>query len=340
MDRPAKRDIYLSLFLFTADLRPKDEAYTQVLIDHIRTLRAMGYDGFDLPIAAQQTADHKAEIESYRRFKEALDAAGFEAVGFTTNVGTTRTFDPTSFYKEQREGALAYLKSRVDITSILGGNTVMAGPILFPYGVFPTLDSGAPLWSDALQDWLRPRYELARPVIEELADYAEKKAIKLAIEPVDHWETPAPNMVSDVLGFLRGVRSPQAGLTIDSAHVVLGSKGPAAFKDSLRATVEEGRLHYIHISAPDRGALKDSWIPWKTFLGPVLPVYDGPFLIEVFNAVAPFLDGLRLTRRKFWIPGEDRPVPGQPSAYDVARDGLETLLQQFALPEGHLVQSA
>ncbi|WP_341486575.1 sugar phosphate isomerase/epimerase family protein [Pararhizobium sp. A13] len=337
MDPRAKRDIYLSLFMFTADLRPKDEAYTRVLVDHIRALSEMGYDGFDLPIAAQQTADHKAEIDSYVRFKRALDAAGFEALGFTTNVGTTRTFDPTSLYREQREGALAYLKSRVDITSILGGKTIMAGPILFPYGVFPSLDSGTPLWSDALQDWLRPRYELARPIIEELADYAEKKAVKLAIEPVDHWETPAPNMVSDVLGFLQGIRSPQAGLTIDSAHVVLGSNGPEIFADSLRATVGQDRLHYIHISAPDRGAVKGSWIPWKTFLGPILPVYDGPFLIEVFNAVPPFLNGLRLTRSKFWIPGEDRPVPDQRSAYDVARDGLETLRQEFAQLERHPV---
>ncbi|WFU12042.1 sugar phosphate isomerase/epimerase (plasmid) [Rhizobium sp. CB3090] len=330
MDKGAKREILLSLFMFTADLRPNDRAYTQTLIDHIKALLAMGYDGFDLPIAAQQTGDHKAEIESYARFRQALDAAGLEPVRFTTNVGTTRTFDPTSPFREQREGALAYLKSRVDITSILGGKTVMAGPIVFPYGVFPTLDSGTPLWSDALQDWLESRYELARPIIEELANYAEKKAVKLAIEPVDHWETPAPNMVSDVLGFLEGVASSQAGLTIDSAHVLLGSSGPAAFQADLRATVAQRRLNYIHISAPDRGALKDSWIPWESFLTPILPVYDGPFLIEVFNAVPAFLSGLHLTRRKFWIPGEDQPVAGVSSAYDVARDGLETVREEFA----------
>ncbi|SEP29591.1 Sugar phosphate isomerase/epimerase [Rhizobium tibeticum] len=336
MDSVAKRDIYLSLFMFTADLRPNDQAYTQTMIDHIRALVAMGFDGFDLPIAAQQTTDHKAEIDSYARFKQALDAAGLETIRFTTNVGTTRTFDPTSLLREQREGALAYLKSRVDITLILGGKTIMAGPIVFPYGVFPTLDSGTPLWSDALQDWLGPRYELARPVIEQLADYAEKNAVKLAIEPVDHWETPAPNMVSDVLGFLEGVGSSQAGLTIDSAHVVLGSSGRAAFENSLRTTVEQRRLNYIHISAPDRGALNDSWIPWENFLGPILPIYDGPFLIEVFNAVPAFLNGLHLTRRKFWIPGEDQPVSGRPSAYDVARDGLETLRQEFTKLERRL----
>ena len=67
----------------------------------------------------------------------------------------------------------------------------------------------------------------------------------------------------------------------------------------------EERISSIHLSAPDRGQLRDSWIPWRTFLDPILPVYDGPFLIEVFNALPAFVNSFRLTRRKFWIPGED-----------------------------------
>jgi sugar phosphate isomerase/epimerase len=329
MNKPAKRDINLSFFMFTADLQPDNEDYTQVLIKHIKALTEMGYDGFDMPIHAVPTTDHKAEVESYARMKRAFDRAGLEGVRFTTNVGTTRTFDPTSLYKQQREGALAYLKSRVDITAVLGGNSIMAGPFVFPYGVFPTTDDGDPIWSDALQEWLKPRYEVARPVLQELGEYAAEKGVKLAIEPVDHWETPAPNMVSDVLDFLQGVQTSQTGLTIDSAHVVLGSNGPAVFEDNVRTAVKQNRLHYVHISAPDRGAVHDSWIPWMTFLRPILPVYDGPFLVEVFNAVPPFVNLMRLTRRKFWIPGEDKPEPGLPSAYDIAREGLATLRREI-----------
>jgi hypothetical protein len=61
------------------------------------------------------------------------------------------------------------------------------------------------------------------------------------------------------------------------------------------------------------------------FLGAVLPRYSGPLLIEIFNAIPAFLQSLHLTRRKFWIPGEDEPVAGVPDAYTVAAEAIETL---------------
>jgi D-psicose/D-tagatose/L-ribulose 3-epimerase len=321
-------DVYLSFFMFTTDLRPGDPAYAKVVSTHIRELRGLGYAGFDLPIHPGGAHDLDAQVEAYRQLRRDLDQAGLEDVGFTTNVATTRTFDPTSPYREQRELALAYLRSRVDITAILRGS-IMAGPIVFPYNVFPITDAGAPVWSDALQDWLRPRYAEAQQVLDQLGEYAAERDVSLAIEPVDHWETPAPNMVSDVLHFLEGVASRQVGVCVDSAHVVLGSSGPDAFRRDIAVAADTDRLHYVQVSAPDRGAVRDSWIPWDEFLGTVLPRYRGPVLIEVFNAIPAFLDSLRQTRRKFWIPGEDDPVPGQPDAYTVAAQAFDALRDEL-----------
>ncbi len=321
---PSENEIYFSFFMFTADLQPDNRQYTPTIVNHMKQLKDFGYAGFDLPIAPTPTLDHSGEIKSYEGLKQALDAASLGNVKFTTNVGATRTFDPSSPYKEQRDIALDYLKSRVDITRALGAE-IMAGPIVLPYGVFPVTDGGAGIWSDALQDWLAARYKAAQPVIEELGEYAEKKGVKVAIEPVDHWETPAPNLVGDVMEFLRGIANHHVGVCIDSAHVVLGSSGPGSFTQQADSAIEKRRLHYVHISAPDRGAVHDSWIPWSTFLCPIQKGYQGPFLIEVFNAVPVFLNSLRLTRHKFWIPGEDAPVAGRPSAYDIAKSAISTL---------------
>jgi len=318
------RDVYLSLFMFTTNLQPGNPDYTKVIIQHMSELRKLGYSGFDLPIFPNDGGATHSDVESYLGLKRALDQAGLDDLGFTTNVAATRSFDPTSPYAEQREAALAYLKSRVDITAALGG-TIMAGPIVFPYHVFPATDEGAPVWSDALQAWAEPRYRRARPVLDEVGEYAASRDVRLAIEPVDHWETPAPNMVGDVLAFLAGVPSRQVGAVVDSAHVVLGSSGPEAFKQEVMALAESDRLNYVQVSAPDRGAVRDSWIPWEVFLGTILPVYSGPLLIEVFNAIPAFLEALHLTRRKFWIPGEDEPVAGWPDAYTVAGEAIEAL---------------
>jgi len=320
-----KREIYFSFFMFTADLRPDDAAYTRVLVDHLHALVDMGYDGFDVHIAPPPGALDPAEVESYRGLRKAFDAAGLEGLRFTTNVGTTQTFDLTSPDEEQREQALAYLKSRVDITQALGGESIMSGPFLYPYGAFPLTDAGEPIWSDALQDWIVPRFEAARPAYRELGDYAAQQGVQLAIEPVKSWETPPPNMVSEVLDFLDGPDRLPGGVTVDTAQVVMESQGPSVFKDNVARAARQGRLLYVHVSAPDRGAVHDSWIPWDAMLSEIAPVYDGPYLVEVFNAIPPFDSSMRMARRRFWRPGEDDPHPDRPSAYDVARAGLETM---------------
>lgn len=320
MSAPPTPRLYFSFFMFTVDLRPDNPTAVEEFVRHGRALRDMGYEGFDLPIFPTATADRRREVESYARLRDAADKAGLDKLKFTTNVAATSAFDPSSPYDKIRASALDYLKSRVAITKALRGE-IMAGPIVMPYGGFPKTSDNKPIWSDALQDWLTPRYIAARPVIQEVADYAADQKVKVAIEPVDHWETPAPNLIGEVLQLVDGL-SPTIGVCIDSAHVILGSDGPAVFTRQARDAVAKNRLHYVHLSAPDRGAVYDSWIPWQTFLDPIRTDYDGPYLIEVFNAIPAFLDSLRLTRRKFAIPGVDPPA-GRPDAYEVASRAIE-----------------
>jgi sugar phosphate isomerase/epimerase len=335
MDAAVEPGIFFSFFMFTADLRPDDTNYTQVLVEHLKVLTEMGYDGFDVHIASRPpSVDHKLEVESYVRLKNAFDEAGLKEAKFSTNVGSTRTFDPTSPYEEQREQALSYLKSRVDITWVLGGESIMSGPFLYPYGVFPLTDLDEPMWSDALQDWMQPRYLAARSVLQDLAEYASTKGVQLAIEPVKSWETPGPNSVSQVLDFLDGVASTQCGVLIDTAQVVMESEGPSTFRHNVARAARQNRLYSVHISAPDRGAVHDSWIQWDAILGEIDPVYRGPYLVEVFNAIPPFEASMRMARRRFWRPGEDDPGAERDSAYEVARAGLKTLQEQLALLRG------
>lgn len=321
MDKQTKKNnIYFSFFMFTADLKPADRNYTKILISHLEALTNIGYTGFDVHIASPSVPiDHSIEIDNYIQLKEEFDSAGFKNVQFNTNVGTTRTFDITSPYKEQRELALSYLKSRVDITSILGGkDAIMSGPFIYPYGAFPITDNNEEIWSDALQDLMMPRYKDAMPAFQELVEYASKKDVILAIEPIKNWESPPPNMVSEVLDFIDAMdESSPCGVAIDTAQCVLESQGPSVFKENVTRAADKNRLYYIHISAPDRGEIKDSWIPWDLMLGQIEPVFDGPYLIEVFNAIPPFQSSMRMTRRRFWRPGEDPPSCA-PSAYDVA----------------------
>ncbi|WP_293355620.1 MULTISPECIES: sugar phosphate isomerase/epimerase family protein [unclassified Microcoleus] len=311
-------DIYLSFFMFTTNLKPHDSEYTKVVIQHIKKLKELGYTGFEFPIAPGKPEDYLQEIENYTNLRCAMDNEGWSDVPIATNVGTTQRFDPSSDSPEVRQEALEYLKARVDITAALRGE-IMMGPLIVPYGYSNSTTS---LWSDALQDELAVRYTNAQPILQKLGEYAELKKVKVAIEPITHWETPGPNKLSQLIEFLKKVDSKQVGVVIDSAHEILDGDGPEIFEEQVKWLAGEGRLHYVQVSPPDRGAVHTSWIPWESLFKPILQVYKGPMAIEIFNAIPDFHESLRLTRRKFWIPGED-PGNQYPSAYDIARDAIE-----------------
>ncbi|MEM6611218.1 MAG: sugar phosphate isomerase/epimerase family protein [Cyanobacteria bacterium P01_C01_bin.72] len=309
-------DIYLSFFQFSADMKPEDLAYRQVVVEHIKQLISFGYSGFEFHIAPTAEANYQQDLKNYTDLRHYLDSRGLAEIKITTNVGATETCDPSSPSEEVRQQALEYLKSRVDITAVLGGG-IMMGPLVIPYNVFPTTDSHEPIWSDRLQDELAGRYQTAQPILNELGIYAEQKQVKLAIEPITHWETPGPNKLSQLIDFLAGVESKQVGVIIDCAHEVLDGDGPEIFREQVAELARQERLHYVQVSPPHRGAVHTSWIPWKSFLEPILAVYQGPIAVEMFNAIPALVDLVRITRRKFWIPGEDEPN-AYPSAYEIA----------------------
>ncbi len=129
---------------------------------------------------------------------------------------------------------MTYLKSRVDITAVLGGaESIMSGPFIYPYGAFPVTDLGDPLWSDALQEWMKARYQRRCPSSKNWREYALKKRVKLAIEPVKNWESPPPNMVSEVLDFLDDITKAPCGVTMDTAQVLMESQGLTVFKENI-----------------------------------------------------------------------------------------------------------
>lgn len=314
------QDFYLSFFLFTTDPHPEDPVERERLVVQVEELVAMGYSGFEIPIPPTDLADPQAEVEAYRKLRTALDERGFSSVALTTNVAATPAFDPTAEDPAVRQAALSYLKSRVDITAALRG-TVMMGPIVFPYGQRPLGASGEPLWSDELQAALPAGYRRAASVLAELADHAAVRGVRLAIEPITHWETSAPNTLEQLQAFLELVPNPQLGVVIDSAHEVLDGAGPELFAAQVADLAAAGRLHYVQLSAPDRGRLDRSWLPWGPFLELVLPHYRGPLAIEMFNALPVFQPLLRLSRRKYWIAGVDVPSDA-PGAMAVAEASL------------------
>ena len=324
----SRRPIYFSFFMFDSNARVHDAGARAGMVRHMKALADIGYSGFELHIGREPETEkafptYEDEVRAYAAFRQELDEAGLKHVQVATNVGASPDLDPSSIHASVRDAGLEFLRSRVDITAALRGS-IMMGPVVVPYGAF--IDG---VWSDALQDELTQRYSNAAPALELLGQHARQKKVHVAIEPITHWETPGPNKLAQTIEFLRKVPSTEIGVVIDSAHETLDGDGPEVFAEQVKELAGGGRLHYVQASPPDRGGLAASWLPWRSFFEPVLASYDGPVAIEIFNAIPLFAAGLRLSRRKYWIPGIDTENT-YPSAYDVARSSLAKLREEFA----------
>jgi D-psicose/D-tagatose/L-ribulose 3-epimerase len=322
------RPIYFSFFMFDTNARLHDADARARMIRHMQALSEMGYTGFELhigrePETGQAFPTYEDEVAAYAAFRQEVDRAGLQDIAMATNIGGSPGLDPSSPDAHIEEAGLAFLKSRVDITAALGGS-IMMGPVVYPYGAF---QEG--IWSDALQDFLDQHYDNAAPVLEELGRHARSKRVNVAIEPITHWETPGPNTLTQTIAFLHKVPSQEIGVVIDSAHETLDGAGAEVFESQVQWLADAGRLHYVQASPPGRGDLSVSWLPWQSFFRPVLAHYDGPVAIEIFNALPQFAPALRLSRRKYWIPGVDT-SNRYPSAYDVARASLDKLKKEFS----------
>lgn len=327
------RPVYFSFFMFDVNTRLFDPSARAIYLEHMKALADMGYDGFELhclrsPEFDESFPTYADEVAGYAQLRSDVDDAGLGHIALATNVGSSPEQDVSSPEPSVREEGAEFIRSRIDITHALRGE-IMMGPVVYPYGAWVTAEDGTGLWSDALQDELTARYETAAPVLDELGEYAATKNVKIAIEPITHWETPGPNTIAQTMRFLDMVKSTQVGVVIDSAHETLDGAGPEVFAGQVKALAEAGRLHYAQASPPDRGSLADSWIPWQTLFPPILANYDGPVAIEIFNALPAFAAGLRLSRRKYRIPGVDEPDEW-PDAYQVAQASLERLRTEFA----------
>ena len=324
----AARPVYFSFFMFDSNARLHDDAARAAMIRHMQVLAEMGYAGVELHIGREPETEaafptYADEIRAYADFRQQMDEAGLASMQVATNVGVTLGMDPGSPDRHVEEEGLEFLRTRVDITAALGGS-IMMGPIVYPYGAF--IDG---VRSDELQEHLARHYEKAAPMLDSLGEHARTRGVNVAIEPITHWETPGPNKLSQTIAFLRHVAAKEIGVVIDSAHETLDGDGPVEFERQVEWLAAEGRLHYVQASPPDRGDLSASWLPWEAFFRPVLAHYDGPVAIEIFNAIPVFAQGLRLSRRKYRIPGVD-PEDQYPTAYDVARASLAKLREEFS----------
>jgi D-psicose/D-tagatose/L-ribulose 3-epimerase len=175
--------------------------------------------------------------------------------------------DISSADAKTREGALHYLMACVDIAAIVGSPHV-AGPMYAVTG-------GPPMRDEAERVEKRSRAALGLGLV---ADYAAGLGIRLAIEPLNRFETDLVNTVEQGLELCGLIDRKNVGLLIDTFHMNIEEKN---IGDAVRAAGD--LVFHVQVSENDRGTPGSGHIPWNQFFVALQDIgYGGPLVVESF----------------------------------------------------------
>jgi D-psicose/D-tagatose/L-ribulose 3-epimerase len=167
-----------------------------------------------------------------------------------------------------RAGAAAYLDRLLEVAAAIGSPHV-CGPMYGAVGKDPAVDEEA----------RKVEWDRAVSGLTAVAGRAEAAGVRLAIEPLNRFETDLVNTAEQGLALCSDIGSPAAGLLLDTFHMNIEEKSLGA---AIRAAGD--RLFHVHACENDRGTLGTAHVPWADVFSALEDIgYDGQVVIESFT---------------------------------------------------------
>jgi D-psicose/D-tagatose/L-ribulose 3-epimerase len=164
-----------------------------------------------------------------------------------------------------------YLRRCVD-AAVAVGSGVVAGPM---YASVGRTWRPAPGERDRLTDELVD-------ALDPVAEHAATSGVRLAVEPLNRYETSVVNTVDQGLALIAELPADAVGLTLDTYHLNIEEQDPAA---AVRRAGAAGRLAHVQVCANDRGAPGADHMDWPGLRDALAAAgYSGPLCIESFKA--------------------------------------------------------
>ena len=218
----------------------------------------MGFDILELPI--EQVDDWDPA-----RAADVLAEMGLAA---TTCAVMAEGRDLTTEDRATTRDTQAYLVSCIERSAAVGSG-VVAGPMYAPVGRTWREDGAA------RRRTITRLVEALRPV----ADKAGESDVRLAIEPLNRFETSLINTVDQALEVVEAVDSDALGICLDTFHMNIEERDPAVSVERAR-----GRIAHVQACGTDRGAPGADRFEWPRFVSALRASrYAGPVCIESFT---------------------------------------------------------
>jgi D-psicose/D-tagatose/L-ribulose 3-epimerase len=117
-------------------------------------------------------------------------------------------------------------------------------------------------------------------VFTEVAEYANKRNITIAPEPINRYESYVFTSADEVLDMIEVIGTKTIGLHLDTFHMNIEENN---FYDPI---IRAGnRLKHIHITESDRGMTGEGNVHWDDFFKALAAIdYQGPLVLENFSS--------------------------------------------------------
>jgi len=216
-----------------------------------------GFQSVEIPIEDPKHIDAK-------KIKRDLDKAGLVCGSVCACTSAERDLRGTP---KQQKIAMTYFKQLIDQMVDLDCPTLM-GPVYSATGR-----------ADAVpRSEYKKQWKIVANHLKELSAYAHARGKKIALEPLNRFETDFINTCDQALDMVHEVNSPAFKLMLDTFHMNIEEKNQAA-------AVRKAGKHLVHFHACgcDRGTPGNDHIDWKGIAQAFKAInYQGDIVIESF----------------------------------------------------------
>lgn len=268
--------------------------FSNTTLDLAEKVREMGFDILEICVEDPKTIDAKSILGRLEKNRLETTICGV--------FGPDR--DASSEDASIRDQAVRYINTCVDIAQQLNSR-VVAGPMYSAVGKTRLLSP-----SEKEQQW-----QWAVDSLRKAGDYAGERNVKLALEPLNRFETDFINTAEQGLELVDRIGNSNVGLLLDTFHMNVEEK------DSAEAIRKAGaHIFHFHTCENDRGTPGTGQVNWNAVKRALSDArYEGPAVIEAFNSsIKEIARAVAL-----W-----RPLASSPDS--LASEGLRFLRKLFA----------
>lgn len=238
---------------------------TRITPEHIpvfEALAAAGYDGVEIPLAAQSDRE-------LNTMAAACDDLGLER---TASAFVGEDTNPISPDPAVRAAAVDNLKKAIDGAATIGSGIVVGG-IYQAHKYFTGREATAREW-----DW-------SAEYLRTCGEYARRSGVCLGLEFLNRFEAFLINTSAQCKRMVEEVGLDNVGVHYDTHHANIEDPEPG---EALRAI--QDAVNHVHLSESHRGTLGTGQVRWDENFRALREIgYSGWLVIEAFGTTDPDL---------------------------------------------------